>query len=176
MDPFRVLKVKRQTPYGQVKKIFLKIAMQHHPDTSGAKSEEEQDKSREIFIKARQAFEALAEDPETGGICLREELDDYVADEEHAHMDEWFKEETGFDMPFMDEETMKEVAAMTESVGGGGMDRGLDRDGGMWELARMVTRTVKGGGDGKNLLKLEAGEIKETEIKDTKLRARRRRG
>jgi hypothetical protein len=173
-DPFRLFKIKRQTPYAHVKKLFLKIAMQHHPDLAGDKTQEEKDKSREIFIKARQAFEELVEDPETGGCCLREELKGYEPDEEHAHMDEWFKQETGFDMPFMDEETMKEVAAMTESVGGG-MERGLDRDGGMWELARMVTRTVKGGGDGKNLLRLEAGEVKETEINDTKLRAKRRR-
>ncbi|CAB9529162.1 expressed unknown protein [Seminavis robusta] len=175
VSPFKVLKVRRETPYAAVKTIFLKLAMQHHPDVASAKSEEEQEKSRELFIQARQAFEALVEDPETGGICLVEELPDYVADDEHDKMDEWFKQETGYDMPFMDEATMKEVAAMTDAVGGGGMDRGLDRDGGMWELARMVTRTVKTGGDGKNLLRLEQGEVKEININNSNLRARRRR-
>ena len=147
--------------------------MQHHPDTSGAKTEEEATKSREIFIQARHAFEELAEDPETGETCLVSDLADYVPDEEHKDMDDWFKQETGHEMPFMDEETMREVAKMTVSVGTG-MDRGLDRDGGMWELARMVTSAVNRGGDGKNLLKLEAGEVKETAI-SSNLRAKRRR-
>jgi hypothetical protein len=175
LDPFLVLKVRRSTPYAQVKQIFLRTAMLHHPDVLQGKSEEDQNKSREIFIRARQAFEALVKDETTGGICLREELPNYVADDEHDKMDQWFKQETGHEMPFMDEETMKEVAAMTEQLGGGGMDRGLDRDGGMWELARMVTRTVMSGGDGKNLLRLEAGDIKENEINDANLRAKRRR-
>ena len=98
-DPFKVLKVQRKTPYAQVKRIFLQIAMQHHPDTGRDKSEEDQNVSREIFIAARQAFEMLVEDPETSGICLRIELDDYVPDEQHADMDAWFKEQTGHDMP-----------------------------------------------------------------------------
>jgi len=38
----------------------------------------------------------------------------------------------------------------------------------------MVTRAVKSGGDGKNLLKLEAGDIKDT-VTNANLRARRRR-
>jgi hypothetical protein len=174
VDPFQVLQVRRSTPYAQVKTTFLKLAMIHHPDVLQDKSAKEQALSRDIFIQARQAFEAIVEDGTTGGICLREELPDYVADDEHDRMDEWFKQETGHDMPFMDEETMKEVAAMTQQVGGG-MDRGLDRDGGMWELARMVTRTVLSGGDGKNLLRLEAGDIKENELHNDNLRAKRRR-
>ncbi|CAB9502194.1 expressed unknown protein [Seminavis robusta] len=149
VNPFKVLKVRRKTPYATAKKIFLTLAMQHHPDVTDAKSGQEQEKSQ---------------------------LPDYVvADNEHDRMDEWFKQETGFDMPFMDEETMKEVAAMTEAVGGGGMDRGLDRDGGMWDLARMVTQSVKSGGDGKILLQLEARALKETAINNSNLRARRRR-
>lgn len=84
-------------------------------------------------------------------------------------MDEWFRQETGFDMPYMDLATMKEVAEMTESVGGG-----LDRDGGMWTLARMVTENVKNGGDGSSILQLEAGDIRDRQI-DGILRRRRRR-
>lgn len=37
-------------------------------------------------------------------------------------------------MPFTELATMKEVAKITETVKGG-----LDRDGGMWTLTRMVT-------------------------------------
>lgn len=101
------------------------------------------------------------------------DLPDYEPDEEHSDMDDWFKQQTGHEMPFMDEQTMKEVAKMTTEVGSG-MDRGLDRDGGMWELARMVTSAVNSGGDGKNLLKLEAGEVKESTLTPG-LRARRKR-
>ena len=152
---------------------IIYIDRQHHPDTSGAKTETEAAASRNIFIQARQAFEELAEDPETGETCLVSDLPDYEPDEEHSDMDDWFKQQTGHEMPFMDEQTMKEVAKMTTEVGSG-MDRGLDRDGGMWELARMVTSAVNRGGDGKNLLKLEAGEVKESTL-NPGLRARRRR-
>jgi hypothetical protein len=84
-------------------------------------------------------------------------------------LDQWFKSETGYDMPFMDAATMKEVAEMTESVGGG-----LDRDGGMWTLARMVADTVKSGGDGRSILQLEAGVVRDRSI-DGILRRKRRR-
>ena len=50
---------------------------------------------------------------------------------------------------------MREVAEMTDSMGGG-----LDRDGGMWTLARMVSSSVKTGKESANTLRLEAGEIR----------------
>ena len=64
---------------------------------------------------------------------------------------------------------MKEVAAMTETIGGG-----LDRDGGMWALARMVTASVKAGSDAAVMLRLESGDVKDRVI-NGQLRRRRKR-
>jgi hypothetical protein len=135
-----------QVDFTTVKRTFLRVAMSHHPDTT---DHDDDDESREIFIKARKAFEAIVEGP--GGLAiLRSESD---AHQEEENMDAWFRAETGHDMPFMDAATMKEVAEMTDTVGGG-----LDRDGGMWTLARMVTSAVKSGGNANDILQLEAGE------------------
>lgn len=165
-DPFHVLGLKEspeqvvEIPFSTVKKRFLTIAMKHHPDTT---QQEDNEQSREIFIAARKAFEALVEGP-NGVAILRSESDDYEED-----LDTWFRNETGHDMPFMDAATMKEVAEMTETVGGG-----LDRDGGMWTLARMVTNSVKSGGNPNDVLQLEAGEGRNPAINGI-LRRRRRR-
>ena len=80
---------------------------------------------RDKFIAARMAFEALEEDPEDGKAVLAEELID-----RESNFDSWFHNETGLKNPFdvdMDPETMKEVAEMTEKMGG---KQGMERDGG----------------------------------------------
>ena len=52
---------------------------------------------------------------------------------------------------------------------------GLDRDGGMWHLASMVSSAVKSGKEGaESVLKLEAGSIQDVEAKG-KLDKRRKR-
>jgi hypothetical protein len=169
-DPFLVLGISR-TPsltYASVKRSFLQIAMKYHPDMSNATqcSEADREKNKDLFVTARMAFEAIIVGP--GGVAiLKTEADDYVEEEED--FEEWFKAETGYDIPFMDAATMKEVADMTETVGGG-----LDRDGGMWTLARMVANTVKSGGDGRSVLQLEAGVIRDQDINGVLRRKRRR--
>jgi hypothetical protein len=164
-DPFAVLNVSRAQTYTAVKSAFLQIAMKHHPDTAAAGTNAEREANKDVFVIARKAFEAIASGPD-GFAILKSETEDYV---EEVELDQWFKNETGYDMPFMDAATMKEVAEMTESVGGG-----LDRDGGMWTLARMVADTVKAGGDGRSLLQLEAGTVRDGAI-DGILRRKRRR-
>jgi hypothetical protein len=155
-DPFKILGVPEASLLKDVKKKFLQIAMKNHPDTIGddVTDEDTRNEMREVFIKARMAFESLAEDPMDGTAILKEDLDDAM-----ENFDSWFKTETGHDTPFqfdMDPETMKEVANMTETMGGG-----LDRDGGMWALARMVTAAVKSGSDAATMLRLESGDVKD---------------
>jgi hypothetical protein len=166
-NPFKVLGVSEEAKYAVVKKKFLKIAMSNHPDTADVESEEDRDKLRDIFISARIAFEQLVEAPD-GSIVLKEEA------ELMPDFDDWFQQETGHKNPFdvdMDPQTMKEVAEMTETVGGG-----LDRDGGMWQLAKMVTNAVNAGGDAASMLKLEAGELNSHNRQlNGKLRRRRRK-
>jgi len=157
-DPFAVLGVSTDDSYKAVKAAFLQIAMQHHPDTTLADTDEKKEEHREIFVKAQTAFETLIEGP-NGNAILREDSDKAW---DEAEIDQWFREETGHDMPFMDAATMKEVAEVTKSMGADA--GGLDRDGGMWTLARMVTENVKKGGDGKDILALEAGTVRDRAI------------
>jgi hypothetical protein len=125
-NPFKVLKVPKESLYKDVKRKFLKIAMDNHPDmhTDGM-SEKEQDAMRDRFIEARMAFERLEEDPTDGTAILKEELID-----RESNFDSWFHNETGLKNPFdvdLDPETMKEVAEITEKMGG---KQGMERDGG----------------------------------------------
>ena len=147
--------------------------MKHHPDTSQASTKDEEQADRDIFVKARKAFEALVEAPD-GMAILRSESDEHDHEtEENNDLSAWFKQETGHAMPFMDLATMKEVAEMTEKVGG---EAGLDRDGGMWTLARMVSQSVKSGGGGADsLLQLEAGTNKLNREINGILRRKRKR-
>ena len=167
-DPFVTLGILRSPTltYTSVKSTFLKIAMKYHPDTTVQCTDAERETNKDLFVSARKAFESIMANPD-GFAILKIEADDYV--EEEDDFEEWFKMETGYDMPFMDAATMKEVAEMTDTVGGG-----LDRDGGMWTLARMVANTVKEGGDTKSVLQLDAGIIRDRAI-DGVLRRRRRR-
>lgn len=176
--PFRILGVPTESTYAVVKKSFLRIAMQHHPDVVGELEGDEKQKSVDLFMKSRQAFESIVE-VEGGMAALREEVEmekglkkqSKMSDEE---FDAWFLDETGHNNPFsfdIDPATMREVADMTDSIGGG-----LDRDGGMWTLANMVSRSVKDGKESASVLRLEAGEIREDEEPvDGVLRRRRRR-
>jgi DnaJ-class molecular chaperone len=166
-DPWKVLNVSRDDSYADIKKIFIRIAMDYHPDTSAALTEEDEEEHKEIFMAARTAFEQLTSCP-NGQAILRSESEQW----EEEEFNSWFQEETGHDMPFMDQATMKEVAAMTEQLGGEG--GGLDRDGGMWTLARMVSSAVKSGGDGRDILRLDSGEIRDRSINGILRRKRRR--
>jgi len=130
-NPFKVLKIPKESLYKDVKKKFLKIAMSNHPDTyhqnkdGGLESEKEREAMRDKFIEARMAFELLTEDPSDGTAILVEEKKDA-----ESNFDSWFHNETGLKNPFdvnIDPETMKEVAEMTEKLGG---SQGMDRDGG----------------------------------------------
>jgi hypothetical protein len=175
--PFTVLGVSTEDTYATVKKAFLKIAMTNHPDMHAKKgeakiSEEEQHRMRQVFIEARVAFESLEETP-TGHVVIKgETADSKKQEDEDDSFNAWFQQETGHDMPFMDLKTMKEVADMTDD-----MSVGLDRDGGMWTLAKMVTAAVRQGNQNAaaNILQLEAGEIKAGKDGDIDGILRRRR-
>ncbi|GKY90585.1 hypothetical protein MPSEU_000032200 [Mayamaea pseudoterrestris] len=167
-DPFKDLDFQlskdETVAYTAVKRKFLQIAMEHHPDTAQSETDNELEEHKRIFMQARNAFELLVEAPD-GSAILREDSDQWQDDDFNA----WFQEETGHDMPYMDAQTMKEVAEMTETVGGG-----LDRDGGMWTLARMVSASVKNGGDGRDMLRLEAGETRSRDLNGILRRKRKR--
>jgi len=171
-DPFKVLQVKEKAMYKDVKTKFLKIAMHNHPDlhSSSDLSETDKDTMRNTFIDARIAFELLAEDTDGMVVLKAEKIDD-----EESNFDSWFHNETGLKNPFdvdLDPQTMKEIAETVEKMGG---DQGLDRDGGMWTLARMVTSTVKAGGSISSILRLESGDIKKSKGAAGELGRRKRK-
>jgi hypothetical protein len=99
VNPHAVLGVSLNEKFASVRKSFIRIAMKHHPDTAekGA-TPEEKTESQERFMAARSAFEMLTECPTEGIAILKSESELAVDDD----VDLWFKEETGYDMPFMD--------------------------------------------------------------------------
>ncbi len=180
--PFRALRISKDAQYAAAKKSFLKVAMNNHPDVlnqrldkNDANYEKQMKKAVDLFMKARTAFESLAEG-DNGGCILRIEVeaqDELMNDDQ---FDAWFENETGFRNPQfdLDPKTMREVAAATATMGGG-----LDRDGGMWTLANMVSNSVKEGKKAGSTLRLEAGELQDkvpVEELEGKLRRRRRLG
>lgn len=150
--------------------------MKHHPDTFSDEedSPEKRQKSQEIFMRCRSALESLVECESTGLALLKSEVEE-ARTMSNEEFDSWFEEETGKQSPFalnIDPATMREVASMHEDMAG---SHGLDRDGGMWHLASLISSTVKSGKEGAaDLLKLEAGNVGEVEAKG-KLERRRRR-
>jgi hypothetical protein len=170
-DPFRILglSASEKISYTAVKQLFIKIAMQHHPDTTSAETEEERNRHRDIFMQARKAFEDIVEGPD--GMAVVRSDDNADNDWDDDSLNEWFQQESGgFDMPFMDVQTRKEVSRVMEEMG----SVGLDRDGGMWTLARMVANDVKQGGDGASLLRLESGDVRNREVNGILRRKRKR--
>jgi hypothetical protein len=158
--PFRTLNIPKDSKYTHAKKSFLKIAMKHHPDTVGNDCEETKSKSQHIFMQCRKALESLEECPQTGLAILKTEaeLKRSMSNEE---FDTWFEEETGHQTPFqfdLDPKVMREVASMHSEMEG---SHGLDRDGGMWHLASMISSAVKSGKENgaESILKLEAGAM-----------------
>ena len=183
--PFRTLNIPKDSTYAHAKKAFLKIAMKHHPDKAGNDVDEEtRDRSREIFVRCRTALESLVECERTGTCLLRSEVErlsgtggadgDAMSDEE---FDSWFARETGHQNPFqfdLDPATMREVADMHADMAG---SHGLDRDGGMWHLASLISSAVKSGKEGgaESLLRLEAGNPSDVIEAGGKLDRRRKR-
>ena len=187
--PFRTLNIPKDSTYAHARKAFLKIAMKHHPDKAGSDVDEEtRDRSREIFVRCRAALESLVECECTGACLPRSEAErpsgtggggdggggDAMSDEE---FDSWFARETGHQNPFqfdLDPATMREVADMHDGMAG---SHGLDRDGGMWHLASLISSAVKSGKEGgaESLLRLEAGNPSDAIEAGGKLDRRRKR-
>jgi len=83
-DPFKVLGIQKDEPYSKAKASFIAIAMSHHPDTSVAANKEERDDFRDIFIRARRAFEQLTEGND-GEIILKREKKEMEGEKEMMH-------------------------------------------------------------------------------------------
>jgi hypothetical protein len=115
--PYQQLNVEKEAEYKVVKKAFLRLAMENHPDTAGHDSEKSKKKALNIFMKARSAFESIVEMPD-GGSGLKSEHDGHGM--EGDEFDSWLKSETGLN-PFdlnLDADTLKEIADASASQAG----------------------------------------------------------
>ena len=127
-NPFDILGIPKVSTYHEVKRRFVELALQHHPDLNANGDSSE-------FLRFRQAFEQIRESQD-GTAQLGNEEDGsssrWSSDQEFMA---WFHEETGHqDVMFrMDLKTRKEVIDMANTQSQGGLDRG-----GMWEMARAM--------------------------------------
>ncbi|KAG7363221.1 chaperone protein DnaJ [Nitzschia inconspicua] len=133
-NPFEILGIQNTATYQQVKRRFVELALQHHPDK--VKDDDDKEQNMEKFVRFRQAFEALRDDGNGMATTRDNSKDDesslWSSDEE---FNAWFYEETGHsDIMFrMDISTRKEVIDVVHNQAQGGLDRG-----GMWEMARKM--------------------------------------
>lgn len=180
-NPFDILGIPKTSTYETVKRRFLEVALETHPDVvlnqsekgdddDGGNAAASKDPQRlvEDFVKLRQAFEAIRENSD-GSSRLSEDSDASSWSDESFQA--WFHNETGHsDVMFnMDIQTRKEVAEAASQAQGG-----LDH-GGMWEMARAMSEQQKNMG---NLKKKHAGnqtQRVEAGKKDSDNNQRRRR-
>ena len=113
-----ILQVSSTTSTEDVKRRFLQLALEHHPDKGG---------DTETFVQLRKAFECLQ---------LNEDWTE-------STYDDWFFEETGEHLSgfYMDEQTKEEVVEAFQTLSPGG------RDMGEWELARHVSERHESRGE-----------------------------
>lgn len=128
-NPFDILGIPKVATYREVKRRFVELALQHHPDLNANGDSTE-------FLRFRQAFEMIRESQDgTAQICNSGEDKGYTSWSSDQEFLAWFHEETGHqDVLFrMDLATRREVIDMAKSQSQGGLDRG-----GMWEMARAM--------------------------------------
>ena len=163
--PFQVLKIPKSSSYADVKKAFVKLALEHHPDTAHDKS-----LSHETFASIRQAFESIRND--NGRATTADGVDNNNHTEwTDESLDSWFYQETGQHLSFhMDSSTRQEVKEVAETMSRGGLDTG-----GLWDLANMIARQERNKTAGEDPLQVTCGtKDKTANASDTGRRRRRR--
>jgi len=153
--PFETLGLSQSSNYKDVKRAFLKLALESHPDVSSGRKQD--------FLRYHAAFKSIPEDVDSVAItCQTDDADmgdssTVMSEEEFAH---WFHTETGHHVPYgkdflLDSKLVREVAEATEGMSQGGLDKG-----GMWELAStMRDRLKKGLPPAKVAIGKEGGDV-----------------
>ena len=168
-NPFDILGIPKTSTYDAVKRRFLELALETHPDVVHRKQSTEdggEDDAKERkrlvadFVKLRQAFETIRENSDGSARLTGDSEASSWSDESFQA---WFHNETGHsDVMFtMDLQTRKEVAEVA-SLSQGGLDKG-----GMWEMARSMADQQRNIGNlkqkhfGNQTQRVEAGDSDE---------------
>jgi hypothetical protein len=124
-NAFQVLGLPPGSPYDKVKRAFVKLALEKHPDQEGG--------SAEAFIAIRGAYEAIRKEISVED-SSENHADDPSAYWSPAELQEWFQRETGAFLSFeMCDKTRKEVINVYKTMSHGGKDKG-----GYWDMARTL--------------------------------------
>jgi hypothetical protein len=148
-NPFVVLGVSNNSSFAVVRRAFVQLALEHHPDRASG--------STENFLRIRQAFEDIQhaqggnDDDDDASVESRGRSSSsrrsstpsgWTPDE----LRQWYQDETGEFLAFsMSECTRQEVIQEYKRMSVGGKAP----KGGYWELARQLTEreTLRGGAD-----------------------------
>jgi DnaJ domain len=125
-DPFRVLGIPRGSTYAEVKKVFLQLALQHHPDQQQNKCNDHNPKTMDHFVRIRQAFEVLREGSGETPSGTDPELQDLVPT--NPMMFQFT----------LDAKTRQEIVDMMDQMEPGGLDSQ-----GTWFMARVLANQAK---------------------------------
>jgi hypothetical protein len=147
--PFSVLGLASNNApaYKEVKRKFVELALQHHPDRSGG--------SADSFLKVRQAFEAIRELPD-GTCTLSDQLDGLKSagnSWSDDRISDWFFRETGQSISFRIDYATRKQIAIAATLAPGGLDRG-----GMWEMARMIAQEERCNPSSEEPKQVQGGE------------------
>lgn len=127
--PFSVLGIPKSSSYKDVKQAFVKLALEHHPDTAEKKKDD-----NTSFHDIRQAFESIVETDNGRAVLSTEDQQQQQWTDES--LDEWFHQETGQHLGFhMNLKTRQQVAHVSNNMAPGGLDKG-----GMWAMADHIAK------------------------------------
>lgn len=117
-SPYHTLGVPIGSSFDEVKRAFVQLALQTHPDQQQGKDEKNAATSTAAFLRIRQAFEQIQQEQHGG----RHGPSGWSAQE----LRDWWQEETGEFLSFaMSESTRHEVIRAYHTMGpGSGRDKG----------------------------------------------------
>lgn len=171
--PFQILGVSKSSNYHTVKKAFLKLALQYHPDTATNSSHyDKKDKNEhhddddggdvdvdvgnknkrrqeqiENFHTIRTAFESIVQGDD-GTALLKEEQNNNYQNNNDTELDQWFYSQTGLHLVVPSHlhnlDLNHTQVKELDQVSRTMSQGGLDR-GGMWSLAHSIRQNLQDG-------------------------------
>lgn len=132
-NPFRILGIPPNSSLKTAQKAFLRLALQHHPDTNtdNDKSDGDKAEAQENFVRIRQAFELIRDGSRPYKTNQEQNDDEHnVASWTEEDFLHWFYEQTG--MRLSSDQRRELVNLYRGRIPGGRYD------GPHWELARRL--------------------------------------